>query len=63
MISGRIFKNQIQCDMLIPFDDGRLVSYLNENANVLSTSYDDNGTKLTVECNRNDFERYQQYVI
>ncbi|MFJ5716096.1 GTPase HflX [Neobacillus sp. NPDC093127] len=63
MISGRVFKNQIHCDMLIPFDDGRLVSYLNENANVLATSFDDNGTKLTVECNRNDFERYQQYVI
>jgi GTP-binding protein HflX len=63
MISERIFKDQIHCDMMIPFELGRLVSYLNENANVLSTSYDDHGTKLTVECNLNDFEKYQQYVI
>ncbi|WHY78298.1 GTPase HflX [Neobacillus sp. WH10] len=63
VISEHIFKNLIHCEMLIPFDDGRLVSYLNENANVLSTSYENNGTKLTVECNQNDFEKYQQYVI
>ncbi|MFF2446944.1 GTPase HflX [Neobacillus sp. NPDC058068] len=63
LISERVFKNKIHCDMLIPFDGGRLVSYLNENTNVLATSYDDNGTKLTVECNQNDFEKYQQYVI
>ncbi|ETI68603.1 GTPase HflX [Neobacillus vireti] len=63
LIGERVFKNKIHCDMLIPFDGGRLVSYLNENANVLATSYDDNGTKLTVECNQNDFEKYQQYVI
>jgi len=63
IISGQIFKNPIHCEMLIPFDDGRLVHYLNENANVLSTSYEDNGTKLTVECNQDDFEKYQEYVV
>ncbi|MFK9094747.1 GTPase HflX [Bacillus salipaludis] len=63
VISEHIFKNPIHCEMLIPFDGGSLVSYLNENANVLSTSYEDNGTKLTVECNQDDFEKYQEYVI
>jgi len=63
VISEQIFKNPIHCEMLIPFDGGSLVSYLNENANVLSTSYENNGTKLTVECNQNDFEKYQEYVI
>jgi GTPase len=63
LISKHIFKNQIHCEMLIPFDDGRLVTYLNENANVLETSFENDGTKLTIECNQYDFEKYQQYVI
>ncbi|WML38052.1 GTPase HflX [Neobacillus sp. OS1-2] len=63
VISVEIFKSPIRCEMLIPFDDGRLVSYLNENANVLMTSYEGSGTKLTIECNQDDFEKYQQYVI
>jgi GTPase len=63
LISDHIFKNQIHCEMLIPFDDGRLVTYLNENANVLATSFENEGTKLTIECNQYDFEKYQQYVI
>lgn len=62
-ISKEIFHDYIHCEMLIPFDHGRLVSYLNENANVLSTSYENDGTKLTIECNLYDFEKYQQYVI
>lgn len=62
-INQQIFKNPIHCEMLIPFDDGRLISYLNENANVLSTKYEYNGTLLSLECNSNDFEKYQQYII
>ncbi|MBO0962723.1 GTPase HflX [Neobacillus sp. MM2021_6] len=63
VINVEIFKSPIRCEMLIPFDDGRLVSYLNENANVLMISYEGAGTKLTIECNQDDFEKYQQYVI
>ncbi|MCM3766746.1 GTPase HflX [Neobacillus niacini] len=63
LISAHFFKNQIHCEMLIPFDDGRLVTYLNENANVLATSFESDGTKLTIECNQYDFEKYQQYLI
>ncbi|MFZ7946385.1 GTPase HflX [Neobacillus sp. 19] len=63
VISAQIFKHPIHCEMLIPFDEGRLINYLNENANVLSTSHEDNGTKLTMECNQDDFEKYQEYVV
>ncbi|WP_066391506.1 GTPase HflX [Neobacillus mesonae] len=62
-ISRRIIHNQIRCEMLIPFNHGSLVSYLNDNANVLSASYENNGTKLTIECSANDYEKYQQYII
>ncbi|MCK8487144.1 GTPase HflX [Paenibacillus sp. MBLB2552] len=62
-IRSRIFKDYMKCTMLIPFDKGSLVSYLNEHANVLDTSYEAEGTKLTLECRQSDYGRYQEYVI
>ncbi|MNO42998.1 GTPase HflX [compost metagenome] len=62
-IRGRIFKDYIKCTMLIPFDKGSLVSYLNEHANVLDTSYEAEGTRLALECRQSDYGRYQEYVI
>ncbi|MBW4839925.1 MAG: GTPase HflX [Paenibacillaceae bacterium] len=62
-IRSRIFKDYMKCTMLIPFDKGSLVSYLNEHANVLDTSYEAEGTKLTLECRQSDYGRYKEYVI
>ncbi len=63
LISGHIFKGYVQCEMLIPFDQGRLISYFNEHAHVLSTDYEHNGTMLTMECDCSDYDKYQQYVV
>lgn len=63
MIRELIFKDYVQCEMIIPYDKGQLVSYFNENAKVISTDYEDNGTKLALECKVEDFEKYQEYVI
>ncbi|RAL24109.1 GTPase HflX [Thermoflavimicrobium daqui] len=63
LIRNHIFQDFTQCEMLIPFDQGQLVTYFNENAHILSTDYEDRGTKLTLECKIADFEKYQQYVI
>ncbi|MDF2719183.1 MAG: hflX [Paenibacillus sp.] len=62
-IRERIFDDYIQCELLIPFDQGRLISYFNENAHIMSTSYEENGTKLTLECKRADYEKYKDDVI
>jgi GTPase len=63
MISNQIFKGNVKCEMLIPFEEGQLVSYFNENTNVLTTTYEHNGTKLILECSSSDYEKYQKYVI
>jgi GTP-binding protein HflX len=63
LIRSQIFKDYIQCTMLIPYGQGEVVSYFNENAHVLSTSYENDGTKVTVECKIVDFQKYQNYVI
>ncbi|MGG0239204.1 GTPase HflX [Bacillus rhizoplanae] len=63
MIRTQIYQDYIQCEMLIPYDQGQLISYFNEHAHVLSTDYENEGTKITVECKTSDFEKYKKYVI
>ncbi|WNS81393.1 GTPase HflX [Domibacillus sp. DTU_2020_1001157_1_SI_ALB_TIR_016] len=57
-----LFKDYVRCTLLIPFDEGEVVSYFNEHAAVLETEYEENGTKLTVECHRKDYEKFKSFV-
>ncbi|MGQ0422407.1 hypothetical protein ACT4US_31000, partial [Bacillus sp. HC-Mk] len=50
-------------EMLIPYDQGQVVSYFNNHAHVLSTSYENEGTKLEVECKTSDYEKYKRFAI
>ncbi|MCE5173151.1 GTPase HflX [Paenibacillus profundus] len=61
-IRERIFKDYVKCEMLIPYDQGQLVSYLNEHATILLTEYEEHGTKLTLECRQSDYSKYELYV-
>lgn len=63
MIRQQIFKNYVQCEMLIPYDQGNIVSYFNRNAEILSTSYENEGTKLIMECRTADYEKFQEFVL
>lgn len=63
VIMKHIFKDYIQFQMLIPYDQGQLISCFNENVNVLATVYEQNGIKLTVECEHGVYEKYRDYVI
>lgn len=42
-IRAHVFKDYVKCEMLIPYDQGQHVSYLNEHANVLATEYEEPG--------------------
>ncbi|OXS79426.1 GTPase HflX [Domibacillus enclensis] len=63
VLKRHLFKDYIRCTMLIPFDDGEVVSYLNEHAAVMQTEYEENGTKLIVECSKADYEKYKRFVL
>ncbi|WP_019244191.1 MULTISPECIES: GTPase HflX [Bacillus] len=63
LIRKHIFKDYVECELLIPFEEGQIVSYFNKYAHVQNTSYEYNGTLLTVECKRSDYEKYQDYVV
>ncbi|MDM5188083.1 GTPase HflX [Bacillus sp. DX4.1] len=63
MIRSHIYKEYTKCEMLIPYDQGQVVSYFNEHAHVVSMSYENEGTKISLECKTSDFEKYKRFVI
>ena len=63
IIKGKVFKIHIRCEMLIPYEKGHILSYLNERAHILNNTYEENGTRILVECEMSDYKRYQSYVI
>ncbi|MBO7747304.1 GTPase HflX [Paenibacillus sp. MWE-103] len=63
VVKKRIFQDYVRCDVVIPFTEGRLVSYFNANGNVLATSYEPNGTRLTMECRQADYEKYRHLFV
>lgn len=62
-VRRHLFKDYVEATLLIPFADGRAVSYLNENCNILATEYLSDGTQLTVEMSPQDYARFERYVI
>ncbi len=63
VIKGQLFKDMRKCRMLIPFEKGKIFSYLNEKAKIYNVKYEANGTYLETELNEADFNRYREYVI
>ena len=63
LISERIYEDYVDCTMLIPYTEGALVSYFNENATVKATEYEAEGTKITMSCLLKDLKKYKEYVI
>ncbi|MNP61827.1 GTPase HflX [compost metagenome] len=63
LISTHVFKDYTKCVMLIPYEQGQVVSYMNEHAHVIATEYEHEGTRLTLECKTMDVEKYREYVI
>lgn len=63
MIKGSIFSNHVTCRMLVPFDRGDIVAYLNDSATILETEYEEEGTMMKVELGKVDYDRFEQFVI
>ncbi|VDG17812.1 GTPase HflX [Lactiplantibacillus mudanjiangensis] len=63
MIKAKVFKDFVTTTLLIPFNDGDVVAYLNDHANILKTDYLADGTQLTVELNTVDAQRYAKYAV
>lgn len=62
LIEKKLAGGYKECTMLIPYTDGRAVSYLNENGVVYGTDYLEDGVRLRVNCRVRDYEYYRKYV-
>ncbi len=62
VIRKKVFNQTIKCKFLVSYEQGNIVSYLNENANIESVAYETNGTLLAVECREQDFHRFKEYI-
>ncbi|MNN87818.1 GTPase HflX [compost metagenome] len=63
LIRRHVFNDYIQREILIPFDRGSVVSYFNEHADVQSVSYEEQGTRLKLECRAADYDRFKSDFI
>lgn len=63
MIKEKVFKNYETVELLIPFDKGDAVSYLNDNSNILNTDYKSDGTMITAELNETEVKRFEKYRV
>lgn len=62
LIEEKLSGGYRECTLLIPYTDGRAVSYLNENGVVYETEYLENGVRLRVNCKVEDYNFYQKYA-
>ncbi len=63
LIEEKLSGGYLECTLLIPYTDGRAVSYLNENAVVYETAYEEEGVRMRVNCRREDYGYYEKYKI
>lgn len=63
MISKEIYSNYVSCRMLIPYSEGAVVTYLNDNGTVINTEYDEKGTILTLDLKESDYNKYKNYEV
>ncbi|MCC0650263.1 GTPase HflX [Clostridioides sp. ZZV15-6598] len=62
-ICDSIFKDYIRCKLLIPYSEGHVASYFNNNTSVINTEYMEEGTLLDVECSNIEYNKYKKYVL
>lgn len=62
-IIRRVYADYEEVRLLIPYDKGSIVSYLQENAQILEQTYEPEGTWMRVSCHHADARKYEQYVV
>ncbi len=62
LIEKKLSGGYRDCVMLIPYTDGRAVSYLNEHGVVRDTQYLEEGVRLSLQCREEDYQYYRDYL-
>ena len=61
-IEKELFKEYEETCLLIPFDEGELVSYFNENSHIIQQEYTNEGTLITLELSPVLISKYANYI-
>lgn len=61
-IKNHVFNDYVKVNMLIPYAEGSVLSYLNENAHILEQEYTETGTKIVVELSQIDNQKLCKYI-
>lgn len=61
-IEKQLFKDYELVSLLIPYNEGELVSYFNENTTIIKQEYTNDGTKITLELSPILLGRYKDYI-
>ncbi|MBC6315142.1 GTPase HflX [Listeria grandensis] len=62
MIKEQVFNDYKTVTLVVPFDRGDVVSYLNEHADVLETTYENEGTVLQVNAQQSDRMKFAEFI-
>ena len=61
LMMEKLFADTVRCRLRIPYTEGAAVTYFNREAHVIDTAYEPDGTLLTLECHRADYEKYRRF--
>ena len=63
MIEGKLAGGYEDCKLLVPYQRGDVVSYLNDNAVIHETDYREDGVYLEVNMRISDVGKYRDFII
>lgn len=63
LIKEKVYAENKDIILLIPYEKGNIMSYFMENSTVFSQEYLENGVRLVVNCHKEDVERYRDYIV
>lgn len=63
MVEKAIDDAFVEGKLLVPYSEGKILSYMNDNASVISTEYSEDGIVITAKMNKIDYERYKKYIV
>ena len=63
LIEGKLSGGYQDCELLIPYTRGDIVSYLNDNAVVYQCDYRENGVYIHANLQKSDMGRFENYLL
>ena len=63
IIESKLSGGYQECKLLIPYNRGDIVSFLNDNAVIYTTEYNENGVYLKSKLKKEYVGKYEEFII